>query len=302
MSRYLPEGKTGFFDIPVEKVFHGKSNGEIFKMICEDEVLRSSILSGIAYFANDFLGRYQYFKDWNFKEFLKFERLEYEQVMKWAIPAIRELKVIQLREEFLKNRGTQSEVNIDDFVNMIPEKYKNCTLDSLQGISREVAESIIDGKSVAICSDGETDKMAIAWVVARNITERGVRNVRLVKHIELNAEFSENARAYGGTVKYINDNYTSRIDVLMVSDVESLASSDIQTRNFKYLLRQRYENKLQTVLLLNLTSDEAMDEKTLEKYLGDVYPMFTDEDWPAKMIVLSGGKKVESEHECIKQS
>lgn len=294
MSRYLPEGKTGFFDIPVEKVFHGKSNGEIFKMICEDEVLRSSILSGIAYFANDFYGRYQYFKDWNFKEFLKFERLEYEQVMKWAIPAIRELKVIQLREEFLKNRGTQSEVNIDDFVNMIPEKYKNCTLDSLQDISREVAESIIDGKSAVLCTGIGMDKMAIAWASARSIMESGLKSVKLVKQIELMSEFSENSRASGGAVKYINDNYTVDLHVLMVCEVESLASSDIQTRNFKYLLRQRYENRLQTVLLLNLASEAIKTDADLEKYLGDVYPMFTDKDWPAKMIVLSGGKKVES--------
>ena len=289
MSRYLPEGRTGFFDIPVEKLFHGKSNGEIFKMICEDEILRSSILSGICYFANSWDGKYRYFKDWDYKESVKFDKLEYETVMKWAVPAIRELKLIQASDEFVKNKAAQGGGKLDDFLELVPEKYKNSTLDLLKGESRRVADLIVSGKSIALSTGNGVDKLGIAWAAARSIMESGMKSVKLVKQIELMSEFSDNSRVSGGTVKYINDNYTVDLHVLIVCEVESLSGSDIQSKNLRYLLKQRYEERLQTVLLLNLTSDEADDEKALEKHLGEGYPMFKDDDWPAEVIVISGG-------------
>ena len=289
MSRYLPEGRTGFFDIPVEKLFHGKSNGEIFKMICEDEVLRSSILSGINYFANSWDSKYKYFNDWSYGEYIKFNSLKYEDVVRWAIPAIRELKLIQLSDEFVKNVAAQGSGRHNSFIDSIPEKYKYCTIDSLDEKSRSVAQSILDGKSMALCTSKNFDNMQIAWAAARSISELGVRSVKLISHTELNAEFADNARSFGGTVKYINDNYTMDLDVLLVGGVDNLAGSDTQTKNFRYLLRQRYENKLQTGVFLNLKEEDVESDDDIDKYLGDAYRMFKDEKWPAVVVTLSGG-------------
>lgn len=289
MSRYLPEGRTGFFDIPVEKLFHGKSNGEIFKMICEDEILRSSILSGINYFANSWDSKYRYFDDWCYSEYIKFNNLNYNDVVRWAIPAIRELKLIQASSEFVKNKAAQGGGKLDDFLELVPEKYKDCTIDSLDEVSRNVAQIILDGKSMALCTSKNFDNMQIAWATARSISEFGERSVKLTNHMQLNAEFANNARSQGGTVKYIDDNYTMNLDVLLVGGVENLAGSDTQTRNFKYLLRQRYENKLQTGLFLNLKEEDVKSDDDIDKYLGDVYPMFKDEKWPAVVVMLSGG-------------
>lgn len=292
MSRYLQEGKTGFFDIDAESLLK-HPHGELFKMMKEDEVLRSSILSGINYFANSWDVQYRYFNTWCYSESVKFDQMNYETVIKYAIPALRELNLIQHRTDFQGNKQVEIKGSMDDeLIKSIPEKYREITLDKIEAEEeKNLVKEIISGSSFAVYGDKKIDKTAIGWAAAKNIKDNSNKSIKFIKQIVLNTDISSNARSEGGSVGYIDSNYSKGLDVLIIDDVGSLSGTDVTTRNFIYLVKQRYENRLQTILLLNINSDGVKSEDVIEKFLGQCYSMFNDEGWPASVITLSGGKK-----------
>lgn len=292
MSGYLPEGKTGFFDIDAEALLK-HPHGELFKMMKEDEVLKSSILSGISYFANSWDRQYRSFDTWCYSESVKFDQMDYETVIKYAIPALRELNLIQHRTDFQENKQAGSKGSMDDeFIASIPDRYKDVTIETFGDAGhKRAANAIIAGTSLALYGSKDVDKTAIGWAVTKRLKESSGKSVKFIKQIALNTEVSSNARSSGGSVGYVDNNYAKGLDVLIIDDVESLSGTDVATRNFIYLVKQRYENKLQTVLLLNVNSDDVNSEEVIEKFLGQCYSMYKDDNWPAMTVALSGGRK-----------
>lgn len=298
----------GIYDIEAQK-YLAMSNEDLFDLVKSDKVFKSAIVALIDNFKGDptcerFLKGDSLLSEWCWETSCKFEYNDYSAVVRFSREALKALTLLQLSPEYLKrcsnsamSREQMKEEAYRKFLQTVPEAYKEITIESFSQTEgqKKLVSAILKGSSLVVHGSKGLGKTALGWAIAKALKKEGEKKVDFLKFYELTRNISSRQMRDTTTdiAGWIDATYVAGVDVLIVDEVDKLNPTDSAYANFYYLIDRRWEERKQTILLLNSIGNSVQErEQSVQNVLGtSIFSRFTDKAWKAKIIALSGEDK-----------
>ena len=236
----------------------------------------------------------QCFKDWTWKDYVKFsEEADRKHIAHWAPYILRALyqrmnsehaKAVQKehdrKKEELEKKAQEERTRA--FMASIPKKFREASYEKLDPLMRGIADKFEDGGSFILYSSPGVGKTYLAYAIGRKLIEEG-RSFKRFELSNLMQRISKEAMSTRYTANEIIDmDYVKSCEFLVIDECDKVPPQDTAFRNFSYLVDKRSEELLPTILMCNAANAEELVQK-----LGpSICDRFTSKQWKAKVAKI----------------
>ena len=186
-----------------------------------------------------------------------------------------EMSVIQERQEELRIMGktdtSEFERKMSYFMSTVPPRYKDADLSDFTSGAR-IVNHILSGGSCLILGPTGVGKTRLMYAIGKSLVKTfGYGEIEVHTLTMLISSIRSNSGSQDW-VDYAHEHYGVNTSLLIVDELDKIKGNRSDYEIINLIIGERYDHKLQTVLVGNGTLDEAREilgDASISRLIGD---------------------------------
>ena len=186
-----------------------------------------------------------------------------------------EMNVIQERQEELRVMGktdtSELERKMSYFMSTVPPRYKDADLSDFNSGAR-IVNHILSGGSCLILGPTGVGKTRLMYAIGKSLVKSfGYGEIEINTLTMLISGIRSNSGSQA-SADYAHEHYGVRTSLLIVDELDKIKGNRSDYEIINLIIGERYDHKLQTVLVGNGTLDEAREilgDASISRLIGD---------------------------------
>lgn len=186
-----------------------------------------------------------------------------------------EMSVIQERQEELRIMGktdtSELERKMSYFMSTVPPRYKDADLSDFNSGAR-IVNHILSGGSCLILGPTGVGKTRLMYAIGKSLVKTfGYGEIEIDTLTMLISGIRSNSGSQDWA-DYAHEHYGVRTSLLIVDELDKIKGNRSDYEIINLIIGERYDHKLQTVLVGNGTLDEAREilgDASISRLIGD---------------------------------
>ena len=186
-----------------------------------------------------------------------------------------EMSVLQERQEELRIMGktdtSELERKMSYFMSTVPPRYKDADLSDFTSGAR-IVNHILSGGSCLILGPTGVGKTRLMYAIGKNLVKTfGYGQIEIHTLTMLISSIRSNSGSQDWA-DYAHEHYGIHTSLLIVDELDKIKGNRSDYEIINLIIGERYDHKLQTVLVGNGTLDEAREilgDASISRLIGD---------------------------------